>query len=93
MADLGYSDYMEDTSKGVPQFATAEFAPSNPTMTCAACQRPITGAYFQINGANACPECTRKIQAQTPTGVTAYFMILVATLGYLSALAPLGAAR
>ena len=67
MVNLGYSNYMEDMSKGVPQFATAEFAPSSPTMTCAACRRPITGAYFQINGANACPECTRKIQAQTPT--------------------------
>jgi len=67
MVDLGYSGYMEDTSKGMPQFATAEFAPNSPTMTCAACQRPITGAYFQINGVNACPECTRKIQAQTPT--------------------------
>jgi hypothetical protein len=58
---------MEDTSKGVPQFATAEFAPNSPTMTCAACRRPIAAAYFQVNGVKACPECTRKIQAQTPT--------------------------
>ena len=36
-----------------------------------------------------------KTSAELPVnhGVTAYFMILVATLGYLSALAPLGAAR
>lgn len=36
-----------------------------------------------------------KSSAELPVnhGVTAYFMVLVATLGYLSALAPLGAAR
>ena len=77
---------MEDTSKGVPQFATAEFAPSSPTMTCAACQRPITEAYFQINGANACPECMRKIQAQTPTDSHATFVRALA-FGVAGALA------
>jgi hypothetical protein len=74
LVDLSCSDYMEDTSKGVPQFATAEFAPNTPTMTCAACRRPIAGAYFQINGAKACPECTRKVQAQTPTDSPATFV-------------------
>jgi hypothetical protein len=57
---------MEDTSKGVPQFATAEFAPNSPPMTCAACQRSITGPYFQINGARACAECANKIKDQIP---------------------------
>jgi hypothetical protein len=77
---------MEDTSKGVPQFATAEFAPNCPTMTCAACQRPITGVYFQINGANACPECTRNIQAQTPADSHATFIRALA-FGVAGALA------
>lgn len=86
MVNLGYSDYMEDTSKGVPQFATAEFAPNSPTMTCAGCQHPITGAYFQINGADACPECTRKIQAQTPTDSHAAFVRALA-FGVAGALA------
>jgi hypothetical protein len=65
---------MEDTSKGVPQFATAEFAPNSPTMTCAACRRPITGPYFQINGAKVCAECTSKIQEQTPKDSHAVFV-------------------
>jgi hypothetical protein len=73
MVDPGYSDCMQDLSKGVPQFATAEFAPNSPTMTCAACRRPISGDYFQINGAHACPECARKIQAQTPADSHAAF--------------------
>jgi hypothetical protein len=65
---------MEDTSKGVPQFATAEFAPNSPTMTCAACRRPMTGPYFQINGAKVCAECTSKIQKQTPKDSHAVFV-------------------
>src|SRR5258708_10710356 len=77
---------MDETRKGVPQSATAEFAPSSPTMTCAGCQRPITEAYFQINGANACPECTRKIQAQTPTDSRATFVRALA-FGVAGALA------
>jgi len=65
---------MEDTSKGVPQFTTAEFVPNSPTMTCAACQGPITGPYFQINAAQVCPECTNKIQEQTPKDSHAAFV-------------------
>jgi uncharacterized protein (DUF983 family) len=65
---------MEDTSRGVPQFATAEFASTRPTMTCAACRLPIAGDYFQINGAPACPECARNIQAQTPADSHATFV-------------------
>lgn len=65
---------MEDTSQGVPQFATAEFAPGSPAMSCAACRRPIDGPYFQINGAQACAECANKIQAQIPKDSHAAFV-------------------
>jgi len=65
---------MEDTSKGMPQFATAEFAPNSPTMTCAACRSPITAPYFKVNGAQACAECTAKIQAQIPKDSHAAFI-------------------
>jgi hypothetical protein len=71
---LGYSHSMEDASNGVPQFATAEFAPAIPTMTCAACRQPITGSYFQINGARACAECANKIREQTPNDSHAAFV-------------------
>ena len=65
---------MENTSKGVPQFATAEFAPNSPAMTCAACRRPINGPYFKINGAQACASCANKIQAQIPKDTHAAFV-------------------
>ena len=65
---------MEDPSKGVPQFATAEFAPNAAAIACAVCQRPISGPYFQINGAQACAECARKVQEQTPKDSHAAFV-------------------
>jgi hypothetical protein len=64
----------DNTSNGVPQFGTAEFAPNTPAMTCAACKRSITGPYFQINGTRACAECTKKIQAQIPQDSHAAFV-------------------
>jgi hypothetical protein len=71
---LGYSWAMEDTSKGVPQFATAEFASAVPTMTCAACRQPIEGPFFQINGARACAECATRIRQQMPYDSHAAFV-------------------
>jgi uncharacterized protein (DUF983 family) len=65
---------MEDPNQGVPQFATAEFAPNSAAMTCAACRRPITGPYFQVNGIPACAECALKIQEQTPKDSHAAFV-------------------
>jgi uncharacterized protein (DUF983 family) len=65
---------MDETSKGMPQFATAEYATNKPTLTCAACRQPIAGAYYQINGAQVCPACTKKIQAQIPKDSHAAFV-------------------
>jgi hypothetical protein len=64
---------MEDTSKGMPQFAKAEYAPDAPALNCAACRRPINSPYYQINGAQACAECAKKIQAQVPQDSHAAF--------------------
>ena len=78
---------MEDTSKGVPQFATAEYAPKTPA--CAACKRPLSGPFFMINGARACGECTRKIQAQIPKDSHAAFVraILFGSAGAIAGFA------
>jgi hypothetical protein len=65
---------MEDTSQGVPQFATAEYAAKDAALTCAGCRRPIGGSYFQINGKPACGECTAKVQAQIPKDSHAAFV-------------------
>lgn len=57
----------------MPQFATAEFAPSAATLACAACKQPITGQFFKINGSPTCAECTGKIRAQVPKDSHAAF--------------------
>ena len=57
-----------------PQFATAEYAASAPTLKCAACQQAIDGSYFQVKGAPVCPACTEKIRAQIPQDTHAAFM-------------------
>ena len=64
---------MEEPSKGMPQFAKAEYAPTTVNLTCAACKRPINDSYYQINGAQACADCTKKIQAQVPQDSHAAF--------------------
>jgi hypothetical protein len=69
-----YSHFMDNMSNGVPQFATAEYAPNKPALTCAACKQPITGSYYQINGLPACAECTTKIQAKNPPDSHAAFV-------------------
>jgi hypothetical protein len=65
---------MVDTSKGVPQFATAEYAPNAQKNPCAACRRPISGPYFMVNAARVCGECADKIQAQVPKDSHAAFV-------------------
>jgi uncharacterized protein (DUF983 family) len=65
---------MENPSPGLPQFATAEYATGDTKLTCAACRRPISGTYFQINGMPACAECAMKLQAQMPKDSHAAFV-------------------
>src|SRR5262245_30087663 len=38
------------------QFQQAEFEGPR----CSACQAPLTGAYFQIEGHNVCPDCAER---------------------------------
>jgi hypothetical protein len=54
----------ENTSKGVPQFATAEYSGAPAGRVCKGCGQAISGAYYQVNGMPACERCTRQIQDQ-----------------------------
>jgi hypothetical protein len=73
-SDGRYIRIMQESSNGMPQFATAEFAPNSPTLTCAACKAPISADHFRIGSACVCPECARKIQAQNPADSHAAFV-------------------
>jgi hypothetical protein len=52
----------ENMSKGVPQFATAEYAVKPTETMCKGCGQPISGAYYQINSLPACSNCTQQFK-------------------------------
>jgi len=54
-------------SDGVPQFAKAEYSGGAGDPTCKSCGQPISGAYFQVNGAVTCSNCVRQIKNQMST--------------------------
>jgi len=43
-----------------PQFNLAEYAGPD---ICQYCRRPISGTYYRVRTAMACPECTDKLRA------------------------------
>ena len=64
----------ENTSKGVPQFATAEYSGTPAGTACKGCGQPIRGAYYQINGIPACEKCTQQIKDRNPNDSHAAFV-------------------
>jgi hypothetical protein len=60
-------------SDGVPQFARAEYSGGAGNPTCKSCGQPISGAYYQVNGAVTCSNCARQIKNQIPTDSHAAF--------------------
>jgi len=58
-----------------PQFNLAEYAGPD---ACQYCRRPISGAYYRVRAAMACPECTDKLRAaMAKSGSSAYPFALV----------------
>jgi hypothetical protein len=55
-------------SEGVPQFARAEYSEGAGNPTCKSCGQPISGAYYQVNGAVTCANCAGQLKNQIPTG-------------------------
>jgi uncharacterized protein (DUF983 family) len=57
---------MTDSNSGTPQFATAEYSNSPAAATCKSCAQPLRGAFYRVNGAPTCADCTRRLQQQAP---------------------------
>jgi hypothetical protein len=57
---------MTDNSSSTPQFNTAEYASKPGANSCRSCNRTITGAYYRVNGALACPDCAQRLESQLP---------------------------
>jgi hypothetical protein len=72
-----------------PQFGTAEYAPADSRMSCAACRQPISGPYFQIRSSPVCGPCAEKVRAQVIPDSHAAFVRALAC-GIVGALIGLG---
>jgi len=55
-----------DTSSGTPQFGKAEYSDKPAEVTCSACGQKISSAWYRVNGAPACADCTRRLQEEAP---------------------------
>lgn len=62
-----------------PQFNLAEYAGPD---ICRYCRRPISGTYYRVRAAMACPECTDKLRAaMAKSDSSAYLFALVCGMG------------
>jgi hypothetical protein len=50
-------------SDGMPQFTTAEYVEKTGP-SCKICAKPISGDYYQVNGATACASCALALRQQ-----------------------------
>jgi hypothetical protein len=64
----------DNTSGGTPQFTKAEYSDKSADLTCKACTQKISGAYYRVNGAPVCSECTRRLKEQMPQDSHQAFM-------------------
>lgn len=57
-----------------PQFQTAEFQEQPSRDACCICHQPISGSYYRISGAIACPSCSQQILERKPKDSHAAFL-------------------
>jgi uncharacterized protein (DUF983 family) len=65
---------MTDRASGVPQFSTAEYSTGSAAPSCKACSRKISGAFYRVNGAPMCAECTERLRREAPQDSHAAFV-------------------
>jgi uncharacterized protein (DUF983 family) len=53
----------DNASSRTPQFATAEYSAET---TCKSCAQKISGAFYRVNGAPTCAECTQRLRQEAP---------------------------
>jgi len=54
-------------SNPTPQFGTAEYATKPESSRCQFCQQPLSGPYYRVNAAVACPGCAEKMRSEIVT--------------------------
>ena len=51
-------------SDPTPQFGTAEYAGKPASGLCQFCQQPLSGTYYRVNAAMACPGCAERMRTE-----------------------------
>jgi len=64
----------DNTASGTPQFAVAEYSSSPAAAVCNSCAQKISGAFYRVNGAPTCTECTQRLQREAPQDSHAAFV-------------------
>jgi hypothetical protein len=54
-------------SNPTPQFGTAEYATKPGGDRCQICQQPLSGTYYRVNAAVACPGCAERMRSGIAT--------------------------
>ncbi len=57
----------DSLSNPTPQFGTAEYATKPASNLCQFCQQPLSGTYYRVNAARACPGCAEKMRSTIDT--------------------------
>ena len=65
---------MTDRASGVPQFSTAEYSAGSAAPSCKACSQKIRGAFYRVNGAPMCADCTERLRREVPQDSHAAFV-------------------
>jgi hypothetical protein len=61
-------------SNPTPQFGTAEYATKPAGNLCQYCQQTLSGTYYRVNAAVACPGCAERLRSEIDTGKHAAYV-------------------
>jgi hypothetical protein len=64
-AVLLFRGMSDSFSNPTPQFGTAEYATKPGSNLCQFCQQPLSGTYYRVNAALACPGCAEKMRSES----------------------------
>jgi hypothetical protein len=68
------------------QFDRAQFDGAGPERTCKACNTPLAGAYYEVNGHMVCERCCFQLREGTPAGSRPGRVVRAAGAGAVAAL-------
>jgi hypothetical protein len=66
-AVLRFRAMSDGLSDPTPQFGTAEYRTKPESRRCQFCQQPLSGTYYRVNAAVACPGCAEKMRSEIAT--------------------------